>query len=133
MGVVASVLLVVALATGPWLLWLELAPRSPGLVARARHRWFPAPRAVRPVRPIEVIADDVRLRAARFHALDEHASRVRRAALASAYDLVLRECCDALALQHLLGVLDAGDELDRERRRVELLLHSYGLPVAEAA
>lgn len=132
MGVVAAILLVIAIATGPWLLWLELAPRSAGLVARLRERWHPARAPERPRRPVEVIADDVRLRAARFHALDEHASRVRRAALASAYDLVLGECCDALALTHLLTVLD-GDELDRERRRVELLLHSYGLPLAEAA
>ena len=132
MGVIASVLLVVALATGPWLLWLELAPRSAGLLARLRNHWRPAREPERPRRPVEVIADDVRLRAARFHALDVHASRVRRAALASAYDLVLGECCDALGLAHLLTVLD-GEELDRERRRVELLLHSYGLPVAEAA
>jgi hypothetical protein len=133
MGVIASVLLVVALAAGPWLLWLELAPRGPGLVARARRRWLPSEEPPRIVRPIEEIADDVRLRAGRFHALAEHASRVRRAALASAYDLVLAECCDALDLAHLLGVIGPGAELDRERRRVELLLHSYGLPLAEAA
>jgi hypothetical protein len=133
MGVVASLLLVVALATAPWLLWLELAPRSPGLVSRARQRWFPPREPEAVVRPIELIADDVRVRAARFHALDDRVSRVRRAALASAYDVVLAECCNALDLAHLLGVLEPGAELDRERRRVELLLHSYGLPAAEAA
>lgn len=133
MGVLASVLLVVALATGPWLLWLELAPRSPGLVARLRLRWFTPREPVRVNRPIEAIAADVRMRSARFHALPEHASRVRRAALASAYDLVLGECCDSLGKAHLLTVVPPGPELDRERRRVELELHAFGFPVADAA
>ena len=63
--VLASILLVVALATGPWLLWLELAPRSPGLVARLRLRWFTPHEPVRVNRPIEAIAADVRMRSAR--------------------------------------------------------------------
>ena len=108
-------------------------PRSAGLVALARRRWF-ATREPAPVRrPIEVISADVRMRSARFHALPEHASRVRRAALASAYDLVLGECCDALGKAHLLAVAPPGPELDRERRRVELELHAFGFPVADAA
>ena len=131
MGVAASVLLVVALATGPVLL-LALAPRGPRLVARVR-RFLPAREPERVRRPLEEVAADVRLRGERFHALAEHASRVRRAALASAYDLVLAESCEVLELSHLLGIIEPGDELDRERRRVELLLHSFGMPVTPAA
>jgi hypothetical protein len=133
MGLAASLLLVVALAAGPWLLWLELAPRSPDLVARVRNRWFPPREPERVRRPIEEIAADVRVRGERFHSLAEHTSRVRRMALASAYDLVLAECCEALETPHLLGVLASGEELDRERRRVELVLHSFGMPVTPAA
>jgi hypothetical protein len=89
---------------------------------------------VKPVnRPIEDIAVDVRRRGERFHALPPHASYVKVSALRSAYDLVLGEGCDSLGQPHLLSVLQPGPELDRERRRVELLLHSFGLPVDHAA
>ena len=40
---------------------------------------------------------------------------------------MLAEGCEALALQHLLGVLPPGDELDTERERVEDLLEYAGL------
>jgi hypothetical protein len=84
-------------------------------------------------RPIEQIAHDVRLRGERFHALSPHASYVKVSALREAYDHVLGECCDSLGLAHLLAVLAPGPELDKERRRVELVLHSFGLPVHHAA
>lgn len=84
-------------------------------------------------RPIEDIARDVRRRGERFHALSPHASFVKVCALRSAYDHVLGECCDSLGQSHLLTVLPPGPELDRERRRVELVLHSFGLPVHHAA
>ena len=35
------------------------------------------------------------------------------------YDRALSECCAALGLTHLLGVIPAGPELDAERERVE--------------
>ena len=50
-----------------------------------------------------------------------------------AYDGALAEGCDALGLAHLLGVLEAGEELDRERTRVEQLLHRWGLALDEPA
>jgi len=84
-------------------------------------------------RPIESIAVDVRRRGERLHALSPHASYVKVSALTAAYDHVLAECCDRLGQTHLLAVLPAGVELDRERRRVELVLHSFGLPVHHAA
>lgn len=84
-------------------------------------------------RPIEAIADDVRRRGERLHALSPHASFVKVSALTSAYDHVLAECCDCLGQAHLLGVLPPGVERDRERRRVELVLHAFGLPVHHAA
>jgi hypothetical protein len=110
-----------ALATAVWL-W------------RARLRRRRSPEELGPVnRPIEQIAVDVRRRGERFHALSPHASYVKVSALSSAYDHVLGECCDSLGQSHLLSVLQPGPELDRERRRVELVLHSFGLPVHHAA
>lgn len=80
-------------------------------------------------RPIESIALDVRRRGERLHALAPRASYVKVSALTAAYDHVLAECCDRLGVAHLLAVLPPGVELDRERRRVELVLHASGLPV----
>jgi hypothetical protein len=40
---------------------------------------------------------------------------------------VLAEACLALGVDHLLGVLAPGPELDAERQRVELRLSGYGL------
>lgn len=84
-------------------------------------------------RPIQDIARDVRRRGERFHALPPGASFVKVSALSGAYDHVLGECCDSLGQPHLLTVLPPGAEHDRERRRVELVLHSFGLPVHHAA
>jgi hypothetical protein len=98
--------------------------------ARRKHR----DAATTPARrPIEQIARDVRHRGERFHALSPHASYVKVSALGAAYDHVLGECCDSLVQAHLLSVLPPGPELDRERRRVELVLHSFGLPVHHVA
>jgi hypothetical protein len=84
-------------------------------------------------RPIESIASDVRRRGERLHALSPHASYVKVSALTAAYDHVLGECCDCLGHSHLLGVLAPGVERDRERRRVERVLQSFGLPVHHVA
>jgi hypothetical protein len=100
------------------------------LLTRTRHRRA----ATTPARrPIEQIARDVRHRGGRFHALSPHASYVKVSALAAAYDHVLGESCESLGQAHLLAALPPGPELDRERRRVELVLHSFGLPVHHAA
>jgi hypothetical protein len=137
-GVVATVVIVAAFAGSPWLISLAVGTRG-----RRWRAWLRAWLRARlrrgdgiplPVnRPIEEIALDVRRRGAKFHALSPHASYVKVSALRSAYDLVLGECCESLGQAHLLSVLQPGPELDRERRRVELLLHSFGLPVDHAA
>ena len=116
-----------------------LGPAIAVLVALlvAAARWWRARRRDAPTaparRPIEQIARDVRHRGERFHGLAPHASYVKVSALAAAYDHVLGECCESLGQAHLLRVLPPGPELDRERRRVELVLHSFGLPVHHAA
>jgi hypothetical protein len=50
-------------------------------------------------------------------------------ALCYAYDHVLAEACTALDVEHLLGVLEPGDERDLERRRVQDLLWVAGLRI----
>ena len=115
-----AVALVVGVAAGTARWWRDRARRGDGL---------PRPLG----RPIEAIALDVRRRGERLHGLSPHASYVKVSALTAAYDHVLAECCDSLGQAHLLAVLPAGVELDRERRRVELVLHSFGLPVHHAA
>ncbi|MBJ7358144.1 hypothetical protein [Nocardioides sp.] len=114
-------LVLAALAAAAWL-------------RRSRSRRRRVAAALEPTnRPIEAIADDVRRRSERFHALAPHTSYVRVSALRAAYDHVLGECCDSLGIAHLLAVLPPGPELDKERRRVELVLHSFGLPVRHPA
>ena len=51
----------------------------------------------------------------------------------SGYDRALAECCTALGLTHLLGVLPVGPELDAERERVEGLLADCGVRLPHAA
>lgn len=97
---------------------------------RARRRR----RRVQPeVRPIEEIAADLRRLGARFHGLHPHASFAKVEAVRTAYDRALTECCTALGLTHLLGVLPVGPELDVERERVEGLLADSGVRLPHAA
>jgi hypothetical protein len=84
-------------------------------------------------RPIEKIAADLRRLGNRFHALDPHASFSKTEAVRSAYDKTLAECCEALGLTHLLGILPAGPELDAERERVEEQLTHSGVRFPHAA
>ena len=92
---------------------------------RSRHR--PAGR------PIEAIAADLQRLGARFHALAPHASYTKVEAVRAGYDRALAECCAALGLTHLLGVLPVGAELDAERERVEGLLTESGVRLPRAA
>ncbi len=134
MGPVETLLAVLAFSGAPWWISFLFGSRGRRWRAWARARLRRGDAGPQPVnRPIEEIADDVRRRGAKFHALPEHASYVKVSALRSAYDLVLVECCASLGQSHLLTVLTPGPELDRERRRVELVLHSFGLPIADAA
>jgi hypothetical protein len=84
-------------------------------------------------RPIEVIAAHVRRLCARYYALDPRTPFVKVEAVRGAYDKVLGECCTALGRSHLLGVLQAGHELDAERERVEDLLAEAGVRLPHAA
>ena len=133
-GVAATLLIVAAFAGSPWILSFLVGTRGRRWRAWVRDRLRRGDGTPEPVnRPIEEIAQDVRRRGAKFYALPPHASYVKVSALRSAYDLVLAECCESLGQSHLLTVLQPGPELDRERRRVELVLHSFGLPVDHAA
>ncbi len=78
-------------------------------------------------RPIEVIAADVRRLALRFHGLDPRTPFPKADAVRQAYDKALAECCGALDVTHLLGVIMPGPELDTERTRVEVVLEGAGL------
>src|SRR4051794_41727909 len=84
-------------------------------------------------RPIEVIAAHVRRLCVRYHELDPRTPFVKVEAVRGAYDKVLGECCTALGRPHLLGVLQAGNELDAERERVEALLAEAGVSLPHAA
>lgn len=85
------------------------------------------------VRPIEAVVADLRRLGSRFHQLHPHASYAKVQAVRGAYDRSLAECCTALGLTHLLGVLPVGPELDAERQRVEGLLDTWGVELPYAA
>ncbi len=104
-------------------------PMRNRLTTRWRHRRGPQPQS----RPIEAIAADLHRLGNRFHGLDPHASFAKTEAVRGAYDRALGECCAALGLTHLLGVLPAGPELDAERERVELQLTDSGVRLPHAA
>jgi hypothetical protein len=107
-------------------------PRIPGLslVRRITRRNRPA---LTPIgRPIEAIAHDARRLGCQLQHADDGRSAVRIGAIRLAYDDVLAEGCAALGLEHLLGVLDDGPELDAERRRVEVVLSGAGMVLADA-
>jgi hypothetical protein len=78
-------------------------------------------------RPIEAIAADLRRLGGRFYSLPPHASFAKVEAVRGAYDRALAECCSALGVAQLLGVLADGPELDAERQRVEDQLADAGV------
>ncbi len=84
-------------------------------------------------RPIELIAADVHRLGPRFHCVPTGVSFARFEARRQAYDRVLVEACHAVAVDHLLRVLPPGQELDRERQRVERALQRCGLRLDDAA
>ena len=91
------------------------------VVSRFRRPAEPAP----PRRSLHVIAQDVRRISARYHQpglrFAQFEGRRR------AFDQVLSEAADTLEIEHLLGVLPPGVELDRERGRVESRLVELGV------
>lgn len=115
--------------------WLLDEHRSRDALAdRLRVRFLPPrPVPVPPRRPIEVIAQEARLLGLRVHHPPRGVSFAKYQGWVSAYDRLLSEGCDALELDHLLGVLGPGQERDRERDRVESLLWLAGLRIDKAA
>jgi hypothetical protein len=120
------------LPVGPDGRWARLTPplhplrRVRSYAARRRP---PAPGG----RPLEEIAADARRLAPRALNPPRGTSRAKIVALRYAYDHVLAEACAALGIDHLLGVLEPGDELDAERARVESLLWLAGLRIDDEA
>lgn len=106
-------------------------PAWSGFPRRLHGRRPPA--APPPPRPLELIASDARRLGRRFHDPPPGTSQVKVVALQHAYDRVLVEGCQALAVVHLLGVLPPGEERDAERARVETRLWLAGLRIDGAA
>jgi hypothetical protein len=96
------------------------------LFLRARER-FERTVELPGTRPIEAIAQDARRLGLRFRAPPQGVSFVKFEGTRRAYDQVLAEGCLVLGIPQLLGVLPPGEELDAERRRVELRLYTAGL------
>jgi hypothetical protein len=84
-------------------------------------------------RPIEDIARDANRLGRSFRYVPPGLSFARFEGCRRAYDLVLSEACSALDIDHLLGVLPPGPELDAERDRVETKLWLAGLRLDDAA
>ncbi len=76
-------------------------------------------------RPVETVGADLRRLHATFHRGGMRFAKYEGCRLA--YDRVLGEAADIMGCPHLLAVLPPGDELDRERQRVEWLLVQHGL------
>jgi len=131
----AAVLVCCAVMCGlAYLVGLALSRRGEQLrdwvSTRTRHRRA----AHQPTgRPIEAIVADLHRLGTRFHGLAPRASYTKVEAVRSGYDRALAECCAALGLTHLLGVIAAGPELDTERERVEELLARSGVRLPHVA
>lgn len=76
-------------------------------------------------RPIEQVGADLRRLHAAFHRGGMRFAKYE--GCRQAYDRVLGEAAEMAGITHLMGLLPPGDELDRERERVELLLGHHGL------
>jgi hypothetical protein len=132
--------------------WLKIVLLSAVVAGAARYlfavllpsladvEWPTAPRWVRrrgrqpePRRSIEQIADDLRRLGPRFRRPPRGTSRTKVEAARYAYDRALAEAAAAVGVEHLLGVLEPGDELDAERHRVENRLWLAGLRFEDAA
>ena len=84
-------------------------------------------------RPLEDIVQDARRLSPRVHEPPRGTSFAKHLDACSVYDRVLGEACAALGVEHLLGVLPPGEELDAERTRIETALWLAGLRFEDAA
>lgn len=126
-----------ALAVFHALLWVVVAgprndlseSRSGRAVARvARHvrRRRATDADVLPIRrPVEQVCADLRRIHEAFHGGGMRFAKYE--GCRQAYDRVLGEAADMVGVTHLLSLLPPGEELDRERERVEWLLRHHGL------
>jgi hypothetical protein len=129
-GVVGMVVPVLVIALGRRR--LSAVRRRALCLGEAVSRLRPAPPPVLG-RPIEDITRDVIRLGRSFRYVPPGLSFARFEGCRRAYDLVLGEACQALDIDHLLGVLSPGPELDAERDRVESKLWLAGLRLDDAA
>ena len=129
---VADIVAVVA-ATAGWI-WLCLWA-LPDRVRRRVLKVFPERNrrvAVPPtpgLTPIQELAARARRLGRRFHQPPAGRSFAKLEGIRRAYDDALADCCAALEVENLIHVLDAGEELDLERARVEERLEAAGLVI----
>jgi hypothetical protein len=86
-----------------------------------------------PRRSIEQVASDLRRLGPKLYQPPPGTSRVKIEAARYAYDRVLGEAATAVGVDHLLGVLEPGDDLDAERHRVEERVWLAGVPIGRGA
>jgi hypothetical protein len=125
-GLASFLLLVIVAIAGPAALRAALRVVGSVLARLRPRRSRPEPVRVT-ARPIEDIASDARRLGSRFRWMPPGTSFTRFEAGRRAYDAVLAEACQALAVDHLLAVLPPGSDLDEERARVETVLDRAGL------
>ena len=113
--------------------WCVTPPRLvTWCAARARRRRPPEPVAPRR-RPLELIVQDARRLGPRLQNPPRGTSFAKMEGWRYAYDRALTELCDALEVEHLLGVLPPGEDREKERARVESALWLAGLRIDEVA
>jgi hypothetical protein len=116
----------VLLATA-WFTFLFTPWRRVGRRAALTWVWLRSRRSRPTGRPLEQIACDARRLSVWFRRCPRGQSFAKYEAHRRAYDDVLAEACRALGIEHLLGVLEPGTELDTERARIEWALECAGL------
>jgi hypothetical protein len=113
--------------------WCVTPPRlAVWCAAQVRRHRAPEPPA-RQRRPLELIVQDARRLGPRVENPPRGTSFAKLEGWRYAYDRALAELCDALEIQHLLGVLPPGEDREKERARVESALWLAGLRIDEVA
>ena len=114
--------------------WCVTPPRCLTWCRARLRRRQPAPEQVVPLRrPLELIVQDARRLGPRLQNPPRGTSFAKLEGWRYAYDRALTELCDALDVEHLLGVLPPGDDREKERARVESALWLAGLRIDEVA
>ena len=103
---------------------------SPRMRDVTSRRADPAPQP--PRRSLEDIVRDLRRSGRRLRHPPPGTSYVKVQAARYAYDRALAEAGDALGIDHLMRVLEAGPELEAERERLETRLWLAGVRIEDA-